>query len=414
MRTLDRYLKLRGKTYWYVRRVPASVQPVVGQAVIQESLRTRDKALAREARDRLARRHDREFALIREGRRERQDLGLVQRGAVERAEFASGRLDVTPMLDEITDRIDDLAARHAQGGDLEAARDYVLRHTPEGRDLSEQLRLYRGELTYTQAGELFLEFKTDLGSGSILEYRQAYRLAESALPPPGQVTARDVQLWINTLGETRSAPQIKKFLSGLRGSLKHNGFDVAPFRDVSVMSKVNRVERGIWSPEHLRMLLADDEPPWLSDAILIALYTGARQGAVAALRYDAENDWVIFPPQKQEQMERPLPCHSHIRDAVLRWVERPRAQGSVSNQFTKRKKRLGLEAGEGEPLRDFHSFRHQLASRMNDLGFPEHIAARITGHKDGSMVYGRYGSKGEVEALREWVEKIDWSDVLAR
>ena len=50
----DRYLERRGRVWYYVRRVPSSVQRIEGRTRVKACLRTHDLAIARERRDRQA------------------------------------------------------------------------------------------------------------------------------------------------------------------------------------------------------------------------------------------------------------------------------------------------------------------------------------------------------------------------
>ena len=404
MRTKDQHLKLKGKTYYYVRDVPKDVRDQYGKSRIEVSLKTRDKTTARDRRNEKSKEIEREWHAIRTGRNARQaDAGFVAQALMERTEG-----DDTPLLEGLANDIDDLASQFAKDRSaeaLDAAREYVLEETEEGRKLQHRLDLYYGKVTYCQAGENYLKLKPELTDKTKNEYRRAYREADkNSLPQMDKLTPQRLKMFANHQGATKAKATVNKMLSAIRGLIEFNGIDVTALKSISANSVKSEIKRQVWKPEDLRKVLEASKSKWLSDVVLIGLYTGAREGAIADMSYDAENDWIVFPRQKQEADDRKLPCPDRIREA--------RSQSSISSQFTVAKQKAGFTGAEFDNIYVFHSLRHMAASRLNDLGVPEHIAARIVGHKNQSMTFGRYGSKGEVEALREYIEKADWSDIF--
>ncbi|CAN0143432.1 unnamed protein product, partial [Chrysoparadoxa australica] len=174
MRTKDQHLKLKGKTYYYVRDVPKDVRDQYGKSRIEVSLKTRDKTTARDRRNEKSKEIEREWHAIRTGRNARQaDAGFVAQALMERTEG-----DDTPLLEELVDAIDTLAfpfAKNKSAEALDAAREYVLEETEEGRRLQHLLDLYEGKVTYCQAGENYLKLKPELTDKTKNEYRRAYR-----------------------------------------------------------------------------------------------------------------------------------------------------------------------------------------------------------------------------------------------
>lgn len=420
MRTKDQHLKLKGKTFYYVRDVPKDVRDQFGKARIESSLKTRDRQDARKLRDAKSRELERRWHLIREGRKTGRSSATVSAAFIhqatgERDEFTYGDLDVTPLLDEITDQIDTLAMKRAKDGSHEAldeAREYVLEHTNEGKKLQKQLDQYHGHLSYAEAGEAFLSQKPTLASKTKAEYREAFKLADKNLPPIKNLTRQSLQHFANTQGNDKAAATVNKALSAIRGVVKYQGIDISSLIGVAANSSVPVIERRVWTPDALRAVLAASSSKWLTKTVSIALYTGARQGAIAGVSYDSDNDWLVFPRQKSEPGDRCIPCPDALRDTAEDWVKKPRSASAISWQFTQAKYAAGFDLPEHKNTLVFHSLRHMTASRCSDLGIPEHIAARIVGHKTQTMTYGRYGSKGEVEALREWINKLDWADVF--
>ena len=54
----------------------------------------------------------------------------------------------------------------------------------------------------------------------------------------------------------------------------------------------------------------DTTANWLKHAVWIAAHTGARESAIAKLRYDAEEKTIWFPKAKKEENRQDYPCTS--------------------------------------------------------------------------------------------------------
>jgi len=423
MRTKDRHLKLRGETYQFVRRVPVDVQALVGRKIVERSLKTRHVHLARELRDEIDAQLEREWAIARRSLGPRLEshpalsgVSIPKTGESERRARKHDGVEVTPTLDDLVDQLDRLASEHADGPhaeDLDAARDFVIENTEEGERLHRLIQLWQGNASYTAHGEDYLRLRPDLRKHTKTEYRRAFKLAdEHRLPPVRQLSRADLKTFANALGESLSAPQVSKLLGAIRGLHEHLGGDVDALRRIKVRSVKPSIGRQKWQPDQLSTVLRTARQPWLIDAVAIALYTGARQGAIAGMKYDAEKDWILFLKAKAETVDRCVPCPDAIRERVKRWVSAPMSASSISNRFTETKQEAGFNKPEHQKTLTFHSLRHMTLSRLNDLGVPLHLAQRIAGHKGQSMTYDYYGNKGEVEALREHINKLDWSDII--
>ena len=148
----------------------------------------------------------------------------------------------------------------------------------------------------------------------------------------------------------------------------------------------------------------DKTAGWLKHAIWIAAHTGAREGAIAALEYDADQKTIRFPKAKKEKDDRIVPAHPAIEANLEAWVSgQRRSASSISNQFTKFKQSLGYGVSQ-----DFHSFRRTLITLLENAGIAENVTADIVGHKKPRISYGLYSSGNEIEVMREAVEKIDY------
>jgi integrase len=59
----------------------------------------------------------------------------------------------------------------------------------------------------------------------------------------------------------------------------------------------------------------------------------------------------------------------------------------------------------------FHSFRHTALTKLHRAKVQEATAARIVGHKHKELTFGSYGDKLEAEALREFINLIEYKGV---
>lgn len=416
MRTKDRYLKLRGKTWYFIRPIPVDLRDEYPFPKIERSTKQRDIELARRVRDRINRELELDFMARRAGKGSAVADTTFEEQARSEARFnqTAGEDGFTPMLDGIYDRIDTLAARKLPRGSLEAfdeARDWVIAHTEEGRAAKRELDAYNAALNYRSLGREYLAQRPDLKRKTVAEYQRAFQLAEGALPPIRETKREHVQRWVRDLAQTLSKPQIRKHLGALRGLVKAQGLDPAPFTDLFIPDVRKAKEREIWTPQELKELFDRCQYPWLRDVMLIALHTGARADAIHSMQYLAEKDWIRFGKAKREKADRYIPCHSLIRPAVQRWVAQPRSTSSISGRFGDLKRVCGFDTEENRNVKVFHSFRHQVASKLRDLEVPYEKIVSIIGHKPQDMTFGTYGDKTDPETLRPFVERLCYPEL---
>lgn len=122
-----------------------------------------------------------------------------------------------------------------------------------------------------------------------------------------------------------------------------------------------------------------DEPQdtWLTTAILIAVYTGLRQGDVFALTWDKidlDKRVISITPSKTERFNRrvTIPIHPSLHSHLQGLARRP--DGLVLNAPQKPNhawnlcvERAGIKRGENE-MTTFHSLRHTYATWLRDAG----------------------------------------------
>jgi integrase len=176
-----------------------------------------------------------------------------------------------------------------------------------------------------------------------------------------------------------------------RGWLRDN-----PAAAMKTLYKPMRRANDIWTAPELEALLAAAEKP-LREVILIALWTGLREGDVLSLTAEMfEEGWLIVRPAKTRHSSNVtlhMPYHllPPLLDVVwpvlsLRWKKGEpilrRADGSrwherdLRRQFDRAKEVAGLA---DSPLR-FHDLRGTLITRLYEAGCTDAEVGAISGH----------------------------------
>ncbi|MEO1657557.1 MAG: DUF6538 domain-containing protein [Pseudomonadota bacterium] len=421
MRTKNRHLKLRGKTWWFVKDVPKFAQGAVGKPRIETSLGTRDEVTARTLRDQLLAHYEKIFAVAKaraltieteKQTDDNNDLYWVERGVAERGLRAEGiPTSIDDVHEELTLHAVAEASENRRAGQdwhdaVDEARERIETQTIWGRELARKIDLWAGKLTYTQFGDKYLERGQQRTKNTQTDYRNTYKRADENLPPLDNVTRSDVQQWVNELGTTLSKPSINRMLSALRGLAKFHGYDPAPFRDLMVTSTRQSVKRDVWKDAEVLRLLTEAKSLRLRQAILISAFTGPRIAALPKMTFNETQRTLTFPRQKKELSARTIPCPELIHDCARQWTEDPYSISGLEKAFGKLKAQL-----EFGPTKVHHSFRHTVVNKLLDAGVPEVLAARVVGHAGGSVTTAVYGNKGDVEALRPAVNSIRYDGV---
>nr|WP_233061224.1 tyrosine-type recombinase/integrase [Parvularcula mediterranea] len=248
----------------------------------------------------------------------------------------------------------------------------------------------------------------NLSASTESEYRRGLALAEAALPPVNRVSRQDVQVWVNSLAASGefAAATLRKMLTGVRSSIRQAGFHSEPFSNISVSSPKTEIVRQPWTEEELELLLNTCDKDWLAAAILVATFTGPRAGALVDMSYDSASDVIRFPKQKLERSERVIPCPDGLRETVRFWVSSPRTKSSLSNEFTKLKRRSGFVGTSYDQVKVFHSLRHLALSKLIQLGVDSVAARIISGHRQPDEILQRYYTHHTAEDLRRSINLI--------
>jgi integrase len=210
---------------------------------------------------------------------------------------------------------------------------------------------------------------------------------------------------IQAVARDKTASTIGNYRAALRQLWSYLGLDPSIWSGFRADAGKKTEKRDIWTDEEVQRLLARSVPK-LRHAILIAAFTGSREIEIEHLKYEPRHDHIIFPLSKTPTGIRIIPCPEAVRGVVQNWVKEPWSRFTIRNRFSEMKTEMGFAS-----TKVFHSFRHTALTKLHRAKVQEATAARIVGHKHPGLTYGNYGDKLEVEALREFINLIDYKGV---
>ena len=397
-RVKNRHLKNRNGWWHYRRRVPGDVAAEDGKITVDHALRTKDAVEARKRRDRLDADLERGWQKIRDRAKRSPALPLADD---EEARAYALHVDDPEQADLIAslyhDEVDDMAARRAAGPmleDLEEARDFV-GATPQGKRLARLINAARGNISLAAAGEKFLEQAT-LSLETKRLYRGVYAVANGRLAHPKQVTRQRAREFIQGLARDASSSKVENYRAALRALWDHLGLDKTIWSGFRVDAGKASIQRDIWTEEEMEKLLRAASPK-LRLAILIAAHIGAREGEIATMVYDAEQDFIVFPKSKTKAGVRTVPCPDDAREFVREWVADPWSKFTIRNRFSELKTELWAFRQRRCSIRSGTCLHHDCTKQE----FRRRRRPRSSAISTASLTYGWYGNKVNVETLRK-------------
>lgn len=444
----------RSKYYRYNRDVPADVRDLVGKSVATFSLRVTSAVEARKQRDQWDDYYEAEWANLRQQKLLNSEARLIKEAADLAAHLRKPRQPVSPPkgphasllipkgpfkpkeafdqpeLKKLVEKLNKLVDDRLTGREKDdpEKREQAVSTLMTENDIGRQLRAYTQKVTgrksYKDFGEEFLAHgrrrkdNLPLAETTKVEFRRAYKHGDTYnLPQPENVTWDIAKSFLQKVADEegfskQSINNVRTAFSSLWKSMRLN---TVVWMNHEVDTSKPAIPRTAWLDNELRQLIDGARDSWLQDVIWIALYTGHRQEAIAHMGYEPSNDFIYFKKLKTEKADRFHPCHPDIREAVKRWVQRPRAKSTIGNEFTELKTRLGFATASGEELKDFHSLRGNLTDQLSHLQVNEDMVNTIVGRRNTSVTFGNYGYKSlpptavaEINRLRPHIEKIDW------
>lgn len=166
--------------------------------------------------------------------------------------------------------------------------------------------------------------------------------------------------------------------------------------------------------------------PW------IGAYTGMRLDEICQLHvadiYEKDGLCVFDVNDKEgKKLKNPfsarlVPVHSKLEElGFLKYVNKVKAEKGlqlfpelkkgrdghgreISRWFAEHRASVGI----AERGKDFHSFRHTVATQLKNAAVSEPVAAAILGHSTAGITYSRYGKEYELPMLNEAIQKISY------
>lgn len=409
-RAANRNLKLRGRQYYLVKRVPSDLIKLVGRSLIQEALKTGDVREARRLRDVRLIALERDWHLLR-----------LKLAAPERLpdEFLRRAMEIRQASDLSTGERAELAndlAMEVYTADL-VSRGYDPDRLDEEAPKSEVASLaynlaMRSYADIAEAGEAYLA-ESELKDTTKKLYEGVFKLtAKEVTGSPSSIDKETARAFLTKVLKSGTKSKINNYVAALSSLWKHLELDPTIWTKPKGKPGKATNQRAGWTDEEVHKLI-EAASGSLRLAIRIAAYTGARQGEIASLVYDAEKDHIVIVEEKTESGRRRFPCPDAIRTDVIEWVRAPMKKQAISDGFF----RLRVGAVEqtilvdGKPYqRVFHSFRHTVITKLVEADVAEPMIQRIVGHARKGVTQGVYAKVIDPERLREYVNRVRYDE----
>jgi len=202
-------------------------------------------------------------------------------------------------------------------------------------------------------------------------------------------------------------------------------------------------ERKIYSTDDLKRLVSElrkidsarrPERYWIP---IIALFSGIRQNEICQMQktdiIQISGIWCFDVNQHEDgkslktiSSQRIVPIHNVIlKLGFLKFVSES-TQGQLwknlkyyqcrgyAHSFKKWYLPFNRQKITSDSKKTFHSFRHNVADGLKQLGVDSQLIAEILGHKTGSITLERYGKNYKPEVLKAVIDKIDYGFDIIR
>ena len=265
--------------------------------------------------------------------------------------------------------------------------------------------------------EWLAEKEPSVSPSTIKFYRKTVQkllehFGERAERPSGEVTSGDLVAFRNQLAKGVSASTTNHDLIAIRMIFKaarrmgRITEDPAEFlKPVREFDDPHQEKRRPFTEPELRVLMAAADPEWQS-MIRFGLYTGARLGDIAILRWsnvDLERGELSFTAKKTgkpallpivgpllthvESLSSSDDPHGFLHPRAGEIFNRTNNSASLSLLFGKLLEESGLRPVKSSARRrtnalSFHSLRHNCVSTLKDAGIPMATVLEMVGHSD--------------------------------
>lgn len=418
------YLTRRKNGVFYVQvPVPLHLRPVVGQRLLERSLRTRDKAVA----------HRLKHAVIAEFQKHilgAENAPLPPSGSsallalaheVEAGRESEEGFDAYAEAYISGHPVDDDGDPILAPADLTTVRkayaiangssDLLLESLAEGWLVLQKGKRVKSQTVNERRSHLrrLIAFVGADARPGALSDKCAIRFVEQVLNPADLVLDRKRFI-------LATCSQFCRWLK-VKGLIQAN-----PFADLGMLVHAEPKELAkpsIWTPDQLSALLKAlpvSDPMW--SIVALAAYTGARpQELCDVLIGDVTSTTMTIRKSKTDAGERTIP----IPDVLLPLIEALKATsddaylisglqpaGPDKNRFKLLGKRLGTAMDRvwptGKPT--FYQLRHTAITQMSDAGNPLWVVRAVVGHKGKSELEVHYLSKENMDLKRRSLSAI--------
>lgn len=413
-------IELRHRTYFAYLDVPKDVRVKLGRRIFRKTLDTDSKSVATR---RAANWIEKWKAEIEQARgRPNTDDELYWRKALDRASTDEERMSVEARsFRDALRRAKTPEDRFIIETNLEA---HIL---DQGYDNTDP----KAQRFYDQAfGTLVLtrEYLEEWLSSSQVKDKTAKmrratigRLAEK-FPMLSDVSRKEVRRWVTELTTDIKPATVQRMMSDCRTywsyleTIEAVPEDSAPFERLGL--KVKKSSRLPYTPEEaIKLLKAAEGDVQLSDAIRMAMYTGARREELCSLKVEhVKKDRFEIVDAKTAAGIRTIPIHSELSKTIKRLVKdskddyvvsglKPNANGDrgdvIGKRFTRLKKSLGFD-----DRHTFHSWRGTVITMLEHAGVPEGTVQDIVGHERSTLTGSTYSGKSTFEMRRDALAKL--------
>lgn len=401
----ERWLTMRGRTWYAVKDVPRPLRVVVGKKRLLKSLQTRDLSVAR------ARRHNAlaEFALVLAAAQAKAGAPPETTAALEwRAILAANPAEAEGIRDEIADAAYDLEDRLG----YERAKAFHALATGQTTPLLHFVDAWiieghgNGPVTPRTARQ----YRSDLAA--FHEW-----LHEAGLPDTIEAVTRKVagRYVSEGLAGKRVHPKtanrkISAASAYWRWLIRKGHTETNPWRDQALSTARKPTEAGdkdkrSFTDEEVSKLLKKAPDDKLSDAMCVAALSGMRLEEIFQLKVaDCAAGWFNVRFAKTKTGIRPVPIHSDLAAIVARRTAGkpptaflfheaggPAKEGTersmpISKRFGRYRKGLGVDEraeGQRQSAVDFHSFRRWFITTAERADQMPHIISAVVGHDAG-------------------------------
>lgn len=405
MRTVNRYLQKRGKTWYLNRRVPDDVRSLHATASIRESLNTADVLTARKIRDNRLNELEAGWNAHRTLPKGKHIDRQLLAEALRLRALGQDDEDQPGFLQMVEDRTTDIYnddIHEEDHGRLPSPKAGEFYDIASGKKMPVRI-----------ASDAFLASANLKPSTKKLYKVQLTQLAE-AFASLQDLNRQSVRTFLQDYAKTRTKKTVLGMITAARSLLSYHGHDPKVLEGHWFDAGKAQVSKGVWTDsEALRLANANDAPQWLRDCITVGLYSGLRRQEIGNLVYDAEKDQLVVEAgsAKTPNSVRRVPCHPNARAAAKRIVAmepklRLNAITTGMYELVDKLSMKRLVAIDGVPQkRDFHALRHTFASKLTSLGIERSTIRRILGHAP-SDVTDRYAGKVNPEIDRVAIERI--------